>query len=236
MCKRGVAWDLDTLADASLLSKGVRWWWNWSVTPQAAVSGGFASVGMEFVPMVWNGTDVGNGKAIPSSSALLGFNEPDNAGQANMTAQSAASLWPQVESMAKAASISKLVSPAVASSITWMDQFMSLCSGCQIDYIAFHDYTDTAAALEAEVQEFEKYNKPIWLTEFACNHNATNTPCSLSEQEAFMNAVIPWLESQSQIARYAWFSGSNVPNSVLIQNGQLTALGQLYVGLPGTCS
>jgi len=235
MCKRGIAWAVDTIADAKLLSKSVSWWYNWSPTPQAAVSGGFAAVGMEFIPMLWNGSGVGTAK-LPSSLALFGFNEPDLASQSNMTPQSAASLWPQVETMAKAAGIPTLVSPAVAYNLSWMQQFMSLCTGCEVDGIAFHTYTDTLASVQGQVQNFEQFNKPIWLTEFACHHNANNTPCTLSESEAFMNATVPWLESQAQVAHYAWFSGSNVPNSVIVQNGQLTPIGQIYVSLPGTCS
>lgn len=235
LCKRGIAWDLDTIADAKLLSKSVSWWYNWSPTPQAAVSGGVASVGMTFFPMLWNGSEVGATK-LPNSSALLGFNEPDLTSQANMTAQSAASLWPQVETMAKAQNIPQLISPAIAYNVSWTQQFISLCTGCEVDGIAFHAYTDNVTDIQNEVKELEQFNKPIWLTEFACNHNASNTPCSLSESEAFMNATVPWLESQGQIARYAWFSGSNVQNSMIVQNGQLTTMGQLYVGLPGTCS
>lgn len=210
LCKRGIAWDLDTIADAKLLSKSVSWWYNWSPTPQAAVSGGVASVGMAFVPMLWNGSGVGTAKFPPNSSALLGFNEPDLSSQANMTEQSAASLWPQVETMAKAQNIPQLISPAIAYNVSWTQLFMSLCTGCEIDGIAFHAYTDNVTDIQNEVKELEQFNKPIWLTEFACNHNASNTPCSLSDSEAFMNATVPWLESQGQIARYAWFSGSNV--------------------------
>lgn len=234
-CKRGIAWAVDTIADAKLLSKSVTWWYNWSPTPQAAVSGGLATVGMQFIPMLWNGSGVGTAKPA-AAPALLGFNEPDLGSQANMTPQSAASLWPQVESMAKAQNIPLLVSPAVAFSLSWMQQFMSLCAGCKVDGIAFHSYTDNATDVENQVKQFEQFNKPIWLTEFACHHNANNTPCTLSETQAFMLSIVPWLESQPQVARYAWFSGTNVPNSVIVQNGQLTPLGQIYVAFPGTCS
>jgi hypothetical protein len=234
-CKRGIAWAVDTIADAKLLSKSVTWWYNWSPTPQAAVSGGLATVGMQFIPMLWNGSGIGTAKPA-AAPALLGFNEPDLGSQANMTPQNAASLWPQVESLAKAQNIPLLISPAVAFSVSWMQQFMSLCTGCKVDGIAFHTYTDNATDVQNEVKSFEQFNKPIWLTEFACHHNASNTSCTLSETQAFMNSIIPWLESQPQVARYAWFSGTNVPNSVIIQNGQLTTLGQSYVAFPGTCS
>jgi Glycosyl hydrolase catalytic core len=185
---------------------------------------------MEYIPMFWNSQGIG--ASIPAASALLTFNEPDLQGQANMTPQDAASAWPQVVQAAQAKNIGQIVSPADAGDTTWLDQFVSLCTGCRIDAIAVHLYADTLGAVQGKIQAFEKYNKPIWLTEFACFHGSG---CSLAEQETFMKAVIPYLEGESHVARYAWFSGDNVPNSVISNGGQVTELGQIYVSLPSSC-
>lgn len=238
-CKRGIAWDLDTLADAHLLAKGVHWWYNWSPSPRTAVNGGSAAVGMEFVPMVWSAANLGS--SLTPSSAVLGFNEPDIGGQANMSPQTAATAWTSVEDMARKSNIPKLVSPAIAYQASWLSQFLSSCAGCQVDALALHVYATSAQKVLDQVHAVEALNKskPVWLTEFACEDFGTTPPttCSLSQQKALMQGVIPQLESDPSVERYAWFSGTdtNVPNSQIIQNGQLTELGQMYVNAQETC-
>jgi hypothetical protein len=71
------------------------------------------------------------------------YNEPDNAGQANMDVQTAVAGWKQY--MLPFASKAKLVSPAVTnggppSGQVWLDQFLGNCTGCQISAVALHIY------------------------------------------------------------------------------------------------
>jgi hypothetical protein len=70
------------------------------------------------------------------------------------------------------------------------------------------------------------------LTEFACGDSS-----GINEdmQVSYMQAAVPWLESNSRVERYAWFSGRTniVPYASLLgQDGQLTRLGRTYVELP----
>lgn len=74
------------------------------------------------------------------------FNEPDNAGQSNISPADAAALW--LEYIEPFASQAKLVSPAITnggapSGVTWMQDFLGNCTTCTIDAIAMHWY-DTA--------------------------------------------------------------------------------------------
>ncbi|XP_060603280.1 uncharacterized protein LOC132756273 isoform X2 [Ruditapes philippinarum] len=61
---------------------------------------------------------------------ILGFNEPDHADQADMTAQEAAAALPEIEKNSHGA---KLVSPTTAGpNFKWYDDFFRLYHGCRI--------------------------------------------------------------------------------------------------------
>ena len=78
---------------------------------------------------------------------------------------------------------------------------------------------------------FVQFGKPIWLTEFCCDN--TN---SVSDQQAYMEAAIPYLESNPHVYRYSWFNATAIPNAQLTNSdGSLTSLGQTYVSLPQAC-
>jgi hypothetical protein len=80
-----------------------------------------------------------------------------------MTAELAASLWPKLEATGR-----KLVAPAMAMpGLEWMDQFLGNCSGCRIDAIAIHTFEYYPGGTKYWIDQFAKYGKPIWLTEFA---------------------------------------------------------------------
>ena len=90
-------------------------------------------------PMIWS-PPLPAASKIRGAKYLLTFNEPDNGSQSNVSPTQAASLWPQIESIAATDGIPYIVSPAVASSVTWMQQFFNACTGCKVDYIAVHFY------------------------------------------------------------------------------------------------
>ena len=79
----------------------------------------------------------------------------------------------------------------------------------------------------------QRFDKPIWLTEFACDDAADE-----ATQQAFMTDAVSYLESDPRVQRYAWFSGraDNVAHVDLLgADGQLTALGHAYVDAPASC-
>jgi hypothetical protein len=233
-CKRGVAANV---APGPAFSAGSAWWYNWSMTGGGSV---------EFVPMMW-GKDSVNADLPASSGFLLTFNEPNFHAQANLTPQAAADLWPAVEAKAKAAGV-PIVSPAMnfcgpasdcngTSPYQYLKDFFAACTGCQVDYVAVHwyncdlpsltDYLEPGGSLEG----FEQFGKPIWLTEFSCDGNA-----SAADQEAYMRAAVPYLEANAHVFRYSWFSADPIPKAKLIaDDGSPTALGEVYLGLPQSC-
>jgi hypothetical protein len=246
-CKRGVAYGHHTAAGLQALSRKVTWWYNWSPAPEEGVRDVYASYGVEFAPMIWDETRYGGASSIPAGTkTLLGFNEPNFYAQANLSAEQAASEWPNVQQIAVARGM-KLASPAVnfcgpegschdTDPFVYLDKFFKSCSGCQVDYIAAHWYACDLPALQWYIGQLKaKFpTKPIWLTEFACGDSADR---SLAVQKAYMQAAVPYLESEPQVVKYAWFAdGGAVDNVALTTSTGLTELGQLYASLPSNAA
>lgn len=249
--KRGVAYGNHQPADLAVLSKGVSWWYNWYHQPEQAVASVYSNYSLDYVPMAWNGSF--NKEAMraflsthPDVKYLLGWNEPNFTTQANMTPSEAAAQWHHLEELADEFNL-KLVSPAVnycdqcvsedgmtyTDPVKYLDAFFEACEGCRVDYIAIHSYMGNASALQWFVGLFKKYNKPIWLTEFA---NWENNP-TLQDQKSFMVGAVDYLENDEDVFRYAWFTGrhSGAPFIGLLntsQSGVLTELGEIYVNMP----
>ena len=236
-CKRGIATNT---APGAAFFPSVGWWYDWS--PRVAGAGS----PLEFDPMIWGAMDL-TATLPPATRYLLGFNEPNFHAQSNLTAQQAAADWPMLEAKANAAGAA-LVSPAMnfcgpaascngTSPYQYLRDFFAACAGCRVDHVAVHwyncdlpsliDYLEPGGSLEG----FEQFGKPIWLTEFSCDGTKT-----AADQEAFMRAAIPYLENNPHVFRYSWFSADPIPNARLMNSdGSPTALGQVYIGLPGGC-
>lgn len=249
-CKRGVAYGSHSLQDLQALSKGVSWWYNWAFLPDAALSEGqHRDLAVEYVPMIWGaGSDTEGARLAITEDAttLLGFNEPNFGEQANISAEDAAALWPEVEAVADAHQL-YLVSPAVnfcggdcrdTDPFRYLDEFFASCPDCRVDAIGIHIYVgcNPGGANHAEwlIQHVETYKErfdlPLWLTEFACD-----SASSMAEQQAFLQDAVAYLEGEPRIERYAWFAGraDNVPFVDLLgADGELTALGRAYVDAP----
>lgn len=254
--KRGLGYGHHTASDLQALSAGVSWWYNWSEAPEAAVSSTFTQYGFDFVPMAWNGnfneTKMRSFLAAhPQVKYLLAFNEPNFIDQANMTPTQAAAQWHRLESIANDYNL-KIVGPAVnfcgncvtengvhyTDPVKYLDDFFAACSGCQVDYIAIHSYMNTVSAFSWYLNLFKKYNKPIWVTEYAGweqNGNINNS----NAQVNYMIGATDLMEADTSVFRYAWFIGrtntgpSTYPYiDLLAQSGTLTPLGQAYVSMP----
>jgi hypothetical protein len=175
---------------------------------------------------------------------LLGFNEPNFFEQANLSAADAAQHWPELQAIADAEELG-LVGPAVnfcgddqtktgpchdTNPADYLEDFFAACSGCRVDFVAVHWYNCDVASLAWYLEQFAKFGRPIWLTEFACAYDGDRSPAG---QERYMREAIPLLEADPHVFRYAWFSAAPVPEAELFDAaGKLTALGRVYVELP----
>jgi hypothetical protein len=126
--KRGLvqstAWGAQLCGDLAVAN--LSWHYAWSFFPGNLTCSTLLTGSTKYVALAW-----GKGSAPTSMfqnvTALLGFNEPNHANQANMTPSEAAALWP---SLMAAASVRRipLGSPAVVGSVS--DGRYALCDSC----------------------------------------------------------------------------------------------------------
>ncbi|GIG86055.1 sigma-70 family RNA polymerase sigma factor [Plantactinospora endophytica] len=237
--KKGVAvWNFSGVSQALANSKA-SWYYTWA-THHDGIS---TPRGAEFVPMIWGRDNVDSASLAKAKAAgpyLLGFNEPDLAGQAEMSVDEALTLWPKLQSTG-----ATLGSPAVAFGGAtpggWLDRFMSGAKsrGYRVDFIALHWYGGdfvTANAVNQLKQYlqavYQRYKLPIWLTEFALIDfsNGTRFP-SEQQQAAFLTAATKMLGGLSFLHRYAWFGlpATDKDRTGLFRSGsQPTAVGRAF--------
>lgn len=238
--KKGVGvWTFPGVSKA-LAASGASWYYTWSTAHSEVTSPPSAG----FVPMIWGRDSVtpqNLSQAKSQGPYLLGFNEPDMAQQSNMTVEQALSLWPQLMDAGKV-----LGSPAVAyggdTPGGWLDRFMSgaKAKGYRVDFITLHWYGGDFRTAEAVGQltsylnaVHQRYNKPIWLTEYALIDfsHGTRFP-SPGQQASFVTASTKALEGLPWLRRYAWFglgADASAPSSGLFTSGtSATAAGRAF--------
>lgn len=248
--KRGVSFSFGTLPEVDVpnLAPAICWSYDWSSrVPTEAIDAQFTKYGLDWCPMIWNGNYNPDNiraykRAHPEAQYILAFNEPNLKDQANMTPAQAAELWPAVVALAAELGM-KLVSPALNygtlegyhDPVLWMDEFLAQpgVSSDDFDAIALHCYMPSAGGVKQFIGLFEKYGKPVWLTEF-CNGNSNNI--SADTQMAYMCETLNMLEAHPNVQRYAWFMprggfNSKWHNNLLETEAPfgLTDLGQVFV-------
>eukprot|EP00026_Physarum_polycephalum_P014658 Phypoly_transcript_15198.p1 GENE.Phypoly_transcript_15198~~Phypoly_transcript_15198.p1 ORF type:complete len:164 (+),score=21.38 Phypoly_transcript_15198:389-880(+) len=129
----------------------------------------------------------------------------------------------------------RLGSPSVASNSngkTWLQNFMSQCGGCKIDFIALHWYGSDAQKFKAYVQDMHNtFNKNVWITEWACVQYGNDPPCDQNSVNNFMGDTTKWLDQQGYVERWAWFGAMAHPPNVPATNALLTPDGKSRTGL-----
>ncbi|WIM94879.1 sigma-70 family RNA polymerase sigma factor [Actinoplanes oblitus] len=219
--KKGVGVWKFAGSKAALKDVGAGWYYDWAAGNDEIPG----PAGVEFVPMIWGRKDV-TGATLEQAEAegdvLLGFNEPDMGGQANMSVEDALAAWPQLQATGM-----RLVSPAVAyggdTPGGWLDRFMSgaKAKGLRVDAIALHWYgSDFGAAAAGQFLSYvdavhKRYGKPIWITEFGLmNFSGSPKYPSDAQKVTFIRAATAGLEKRSFVERYAWFGLPAVGDSV----------------------
>jgi Glycosyl hydrolase catalytic core len=173
---------------------------------------------------------------------ILGFNEPDQENQSNVSVKTALTEWSKLEETGL-----PLVSPSAAKPLgTWMEKFMTkIEEECRrVDWIGVHWYGPAMfSTFTTQMRKIRaKFGgRPLLLTEFAvADHQSEERGFhryNHSEVLEFMKEALPWLEEQDWIAGYAWFSFKQSKikgsSSALFEDddGQLTALGRFYASV-----
>lgn len=175
-------------------SSDLTWYYNYGSKPSPA----FSSSKLQFVPMLWGAPpdpsnttflndvqgQIDSGAKIPY---VLGFNEPDGAGNggSNVPTDIAAQTWiREMEPLRKSGV--KLGAPAMTgapSGFKWLENFFSACNGgCTVDFIPVHWYGNFEGLASHVGQVRAAYpNITMWVTEYA------DPQASYSETQSFYN-------------------------------------------------
>lgn len=167
---------------------------------------------------------------------ILMFNEPDNKKQSNISVDKAIEAWKQLQtqlnipltvtSLTTSSSTSTtsrpqsrrpwLVSPGCVQPLgDWMKDFMIKVKEqhLTVDVVAVHYYGGANAEIFQNHMKniYQTYNnRPIIIAEMAVADWKAKRCCDnrFSRQQVlqFMQTVLPWMQSQSWIVGYAWFS------------------------------
>jgi len=103
-----------------------------------------------------------------------------------------------------------------------------------VSHVAVHDYScDEANTMAYLKAVYDRYKKPVWLTEFSCGDGADAKP--MSEHLAYMKKIVPLLDGADFVFRYAWMSAKSANRGLFNYNGStaigLTEVGALYKSL-----
>ncbi len=222
-----------------LAAVGAHWYYNWG--PRSGLTN---PVRAEFVPMIWGMNNVNDADFAAVKAAkppvLLGFNEPDMDGQAEMTVAQAVEAWPRLE----ATGAKRLGSPGATTWSKWTDEFMAQAKAkrLKVDILCLHWYGDITAPgpvseLHAYLEHYWKtYRLPIWLTEYSGgdfdDHRRKTT---VEDNARFARDSVALLESLPYVERYAWFAprvsreDKYYPTVALVGDGdRLTTVGVAY--------
>jgi len=199
------------------------------------------SLGLEAMPMLWGynqANDFKNRVVKGYANVVLGMNEPNEAGQSNMSPEDGAKLWQQYIQPLRQEGY-KLITPAVSSRPNgkdWMHQFFAACSGCTYDVQAAHYYDTSSAGLITYMTDFHNtFKLDIAITEFADQNFNGGAQSTSSEITAFMTEVLqfccdtPWIHSCFPFGFMNDLQGVNPLDSLMNSDGTPNALGELVL-------
>lgn len=248
--KRGVSYGFQLPEeDMSLLGGAISWFYNWGPDCDETLTHNAKSHNVTYCPMAWNAAfdeaRIRNAATVFADNRyLLAFNEPNLTDQCNLTPAEAAKEWPRLMALARDLNM-RVVSPAMnygtlegySDPIVWLDEFFSLVPLEDVDAIALHCYMGSAAALKSFIDRFDKYGKPIWLTEFCAWEPHIS---SIKAQMNYMSEAINYLEACDKVERYAWFipraagAVDSYPYMQLLTKSspfELSDLGRVFAGI-----
>ncbi|MBQ9363295.1 MAG: hypothetical protein IJT97_07760 [Bacteroidaceae bacterium] len=220
----------------------VTWKYGWD-------GGGWHDEQVEYIPQhhhegwpSWSGIN-----NLSGCNTVLGNNEPDNSGDDREQYIKAEEIESRMfgpngswQQQAYSGGL-RIGSPAMSGDArgTWLSTFISLCEkyNCRIDFIADHCYwlNNGGNYWWQMDQTYNKYKRPIWITEWNYGANWTSWPGSDTSgsdanQTIELNAIkdiVGNLESHPHVERYAIYNWVQDCRTIVL-NGKLTKAGEWY--------
>ena len=222
--KKGFGLTESVYGNTQLSALNVSWYYSWgyntSITNPVA----------QFTPMVFSLNTL---PIVTPKTTILGFNEPDNTSQSNMSVATALANWPTLVNNS-----TRIGSPATAGNPlttgSWLTQFMNGTPKPKVDFVCVHWYKgcDVAKFKSDMTAIINLYGKPIWITEFApqtvSSAQALPTKYTQTQINTFLNQVIPWMEANPMIEKYAYHNPKYGNCATFTSTGALTATGITY--------
>lgn len=198
---------------------------------------------LSFVPQLYDNKSMDSwGSNYPKALArgekyFLSYGEPEAAHWP--AAEAAATFMKQIQPVANQGGI--IGSPPCLQNDgdrRWVSEFLGNCTECSIGFISLHwmwnatpenvqSFKDTVAKYKAIAD-----GRPLWVDNFAAHG-------SVEAQKQFLGEVVPWMDSQDYIQRYAYVpmnkdaGEENIDdaNGMVDNNGKITELGTYYANL-----
>ncbi|MFQ9515081.1 MAG: glycosyl hydrolase [Eubacterium sp.] len=243
--------DMGAAVDPASMNIG--WYYNWGY--QSFKDTNYKNTKFydtEFVPMIWGEPTVEFSQIFSQVKAkgykyMLAYNEPDLQWESNISPSTMLLRWNN--EFIKYKGSMRLGSPAISTakplmeSDDWWAPFwngLSASAKANMTFIAVHKYYEnynekSAAEFLMLIDEtYEKYKKPIWITEFALWNADKNNAKSNANAQEFLKIVCKGLNERSYVERYSWFCPNLKENSASASSlydydtGALTTIGKMY--------
>jgi autotransporter-associated beta strand protein len=222
--KKGIAGNIES-------GLNVQWVYNWNLDRNS-------SLDLEYVPIRqqrWWPSLTQNWQSR-GANHLLGYNEPDQPEQANLSVGDAISSWPDL-----LATGLRVGAPAVSDGgLPWLYDFIDQAdaAGLRVDFVPVHYYRcrtpSDAAGAASQMYDFlkgihDRTGRPIWITEW--NNGANWTGCgdpTFTQQAAAVQEMMDMLDSTPFVERYALYNWVEDVRRVKWDDGSLTTAGVVY--------
>lgn len=206
------------LANApDMFNANAAWTWNWSNQTPQFVFDELTSKGIDYTPCIWNSSFKVSDALIQQSvpKYMLGYNEPDQSGQANMTTTQVIDAWGAMADSVPAGTI--LVGPAISDGqFAFMNTVYSgiKSSGYRLDAVGMHLYRTDLSSFAFGSSAYsipsmaDTYGVPIVVSEFGYTNWTRTSPYPDSEVSLILSNILDFTtrcEASDDVARYCLY-------------------------------
>lgn len=179
-----------------------------------------------------------------SSTTLFGTNEPDNAGQANLTPAQAVIVHQRYMQPFYDPAHVALGTPAITNGggttgLNYLDTFVSICEACNFNFINIHFYLQRSDVNTTQFAQILRQYIDVDVPALQAKHaNLKGLPVVLGEfwlmgasddeGVVMLKEVLPYLDGNARVLAYQAFGGLWKGNWILQDGSGLTPAGQVY--------